>query len=159
MMDGEPWTRVVGFSDMRIFIPLWYSTIRTPLPIACRRNSQLPRGRRCRVSSSEIQVMLLRSTIPSSTQDLLPENDTRSHHVTIQTSKTSFGIAPEIKGVQLHQSYKDPSDNKPVISVRFKHEQDRRLILFVVVLLVPNRPSCSSLKRTGMIGLLSLGLL
>ena len=96
MMDGEPWTRVVGFSDMRIFIPLWYSTIRAPLPIACRRNGTLPRGRRCRVSSSEIWVMLLRSTTPLSTQDWLPENDTRNRHVVKKA---------EIKGVQLHQSY------------------------------------------------------
>lgn len=33
----------------------------------------------------------------------------------------------EIKGVRPHQSHDDPSDDKLVISVRFKDEEDRRL--------------------------------
>ncbi|QDS74127.1 hypothetical protein FKW77_009919 [Venturia effusa] len=33
----------------------------------------------------------------------------------------------EIKGTTLHQSHDDPTDPKPVISVRFKDESDRRI--------------------------------
>ena len=33
----------------------------------------------------------------------------------------------EIKGTRLHQSHDDPSDPKPVISIRFKDENDRRI--------------------------------
>ncbi|KAL8743925.1 MAG: hypothetical protein Q9190_003774 [Brigantiaea leucoxantha] len=44
-----------------------------------------------------------------------------------QQARNSEVKKAEIKGTQLHQSHDDPSDNKPVISVRFKDEQDRRL--------------------------------
>ncbi|KAF1979465.1 hypothetical protein BU23DRAFT_522715, partial [Bimuria novae-zelandiae CBS 107.79] len=33
----------------------------------------------------------------------------------------------EIKGTRLHQSHDNPSDTKPVISIRFKDENDRRI--------------------------------
>ncbi|KAE8842951.1 hypothetical protein PTNB73_01000 [Pyrenophora teres f. teres] len=33
----------------------------------------------------------------------------------------------EIKGSKWHQSHDDPNDKKPVISIRFKDENDRRI--------------------------------
>ncbi|KAF2004737.1 hypothetical protein P154DRAFT_426303 [Amniculicola lignicola CBS 123094] len=33
----------------------------------------------------------------------------------------------EIKGTHFHQSHDDPNDPKPVISIRFKDENDRRI--------------------------------
>jgi len=35
--------------------------------------------------------------------------------------------AAEIKGTTLHQSHDDPGDTQPVISIRFKDEDDRRI--------------------------------
>ena len=43
------------------------------------------------------------------------------------TDQNSEVKKAEIKGTRLHQSHDDPSDDKLVISVRFKDEEDRRL--------------------------------
>ena len=47
--------------------------------------------------------------------------------ITTNADQNSEVKKAEIKGTQLHQSHDDPNDKKPVISVRFKDEQDRRL--------------------------------
>ena len=47
--------------------------------------------------------------------------------LTNKTKQNSEVKKAEIKGNRLHQSHDEPNDRKPVISVRFKDENDKRL--------------------------------